>query len=259
MNQIWKTLSNTHKRFNSLNHIQNKKVQFSWVIFENKKFSRFNSLEKKIHSHYFRKQKIRFFLSQISDKKKIQFFLNHISRNKIQFFWVIFQKKRVQIFESYFFLKRLNKGSIFLSHMVIKKVQFFWVIFVQSFNYLSHFEKSILKEKNCLNFVRKKKIFESYKKVNSLSLIEEKEGSILCVTYSRRKVQFFASYSRRKVQFYEPFFSWRFNSLSHVFLKGQFFESYLKKRKSSILWVILAKKGSILCVKFKKGSILWFV
>ena len=209
--------------------------------------------------------------------------------------WVIFKKKKVQFFESFFqtgsiisvsqhfckkkFYESCWKNGFYSVSHVKKKVQFcelyskksilgviFWLFktFFASFfffckkrfNSVSH---NFWKVQNSFNQIEKR--------FNSVGHIQEKgsihwdilkKSSILRVIFDKIRSQFFESFSRNPVQF--------------------FFESI---KKNSILWVMLEnKKGSILRVilkrgvrfcgwkegfnsvslfRFKKNSILWVI
>ena len=252
-----------------LNHIQNKKVQFSWVILK-KKVQFFESYKKVQFIETCSKKRVQFFESY--QKKEVQFF----DSKNVSILWV-FLKKEVQIFESYW----ENKGSIIwvifnsLSHIEKKKIKP-WVKLKKAHFLESHFSKkknSILgvtfkKGFNSLSHIGKKKVqfFESYWEnkgsiiwviFNSLSHIEKKINPWVKL----KKVHFLEShffFSKKKL-FLESRSKKKFNSLSHIQKRVQFFAPYSRKRVQFLPSYSKEKSVQVFWVIWKEGSILWVI
>ena len=192
---------------------------------------RFNSL-----SHVKKKE-----VHSLSHVKKVQTFKAYFSKKKINslrhkttILWVHMKRfnKRVAFSEWVIFLK----GSLRVNH-IFKRVQFLESLFKNSILWVTskrkgfNFFESFKKKKNVQFFksYEKKKVqfFESYQKkrvqffasysrkslqffanysrkmrFNSLRIIDENWGSILCVLFKKNeRVQFFASLFKKKKRF----------------------------------------------------------
>ena len=147
---LWVIYFVSKKKFNSLSHIE--KGTILWLIFQRKGNNFFETYSKRVQSFWFIFNSMSLFFAKEGFnslnhiEKKVQFLesffkkfnsVSHIFCEKFlesyfakginsyfeSYFYLFKKKKKVQLFESYFF-----KGSISLSH-VEKKGSILWVIF----------------------------------------------------------------------------------------------------------------------------------
>ena len=216
------------KGFNSLRHIQRKRVSILCVIFKEKRVQFFASYCKKRGSIFWVIfEKVHFFESYLTRSSILWFFfekfnsLNH----------VFTKKKKVRFFESYFLICIHEKSSILWVFFSRKeKVPFFeyilkdgsilWVMFRKRFSSCIFWKKRF----NSLTHIEKKKRFNSWsyqlKRFNSLSHVKKVQFFEFLIHW----VKYFVKKNlwvifEKSVQVFE---SWkrRIRFLSHVEKKG---------------------------------------
>ena len=140
--------------------------------------------------------------------------------------WVIFKKtgfnslsRSTKGFNS---LRHIRKRGFNSSSHIEKKKQFFESLWEKRFNSLSNFEKRF---NSLSHFETSPILWVIFKKKDSIPRVKLKKGSILCVIFEKRDVQFCASYSRKEM----------FNSVRFFFFEKKILVSHFpKKKKRSI-------------------------